>query len=123
MPLLYTAYPRVLNSFYGPSPPKRPFLIYYASIDPATGQMWCPDCRAVESTVKDLFEKEDGPTGLIIWVGQRAEWKDPNNQYRKEAGITGVPTIVKLKDGKEVARLVEYNILDKDKLSAFMKDD
>jgi len=85
--------------------------------------MWCPDCRAVESTVKEVFDEDDGPTGLIIWVGQRAEWKDPNNQYRKEDGITGVPTIVKLKDGKEVARLVEYDILDKDKLAELLKED
>jgi len=120
MPLLQTAYPTTLSAFYGPAASPRSFIIYYASIDPATGMMWCPDCRAVEETVKKAFAPSDGPMGLVIYVGGRAEWKDTNNEYRKQ-GITNVPTIVRIKDGKEVGRLVEGEILDEEKLSAFVQ--
>jgi hypothetical protein len=59
------------------SPPTLPTeettIIFYASIDPATGQMWCPDCRRVKSTIDWLFNGNDKPDAYIIYVGSKAE--------------------------------------------------
>ncbi|KAF8333085.1 uncharacterized protein EI90DRAFT_3122134 [Cantharellus anzutake] len=125
MPLIEEPLPALLATLKGPSPPNRPHLIFYADIDPETGKMWCGDCRDVEGDIKAAFGAEDGPTGIIIYVGNRPTWKDPNNKYRLEYGLTGtlaitpIPTIIRLQDGIEADRLVEGEIKDKTKLAAF----
>ncbi|KZV70961.1 hypothetical protein PENSPDRAFT_684972 [Peniophora sp. CONT] len=84
------------------------FAIFYSSRDDQ-GRMWCPDCRDVEEQVQKTFEGANSPSASIIYVGQRAEWKAPaDNKFRKDPWkITGVPTILRLKDGKEVGRIVD----------------
>jgi len=56
-------------------------------------------------TVKTTFAV-DGPAALVVYVGNRAQWKSPLNTYRQEPWkITNVPTIVRLREGEEVGRL------------------
>ncbi|KIM47477.1 hypothetical protein M413DRAFT_439137 [Hebeloma cylindrosporum] len=88
------------------------FVIFYSSI--IDGEMWCPDCRLVEKLVKETFP-EQGPEALIVYVGNKPQWKNPLNIYRQEPWkVTSVPTIVRLKDGKELGRLSnEVEILEK----------
>lgn len=88
------------------------FVIFYASI--IDGQMWCPDCRVVEKLVRETFS-DRGPAALIVYVGDKPQWKNQSNVYRQEPWkIAGVPTIVQLKDGKEVGRLSDdVEILEK----------
>lgn len=67
--------------------------------------MWCPDCVAVESLVRETFEGVDAPKGIIHWVGQREEWKLPGgaeNEARKVWGVTGVPTVMKIQEVSEI---------------------
>jgi len=85
--------------------------------------MWCGDCRNVEEDVKTAFSEEDAPTGIIIRVGDISTWKDPDNYYRLEYGLTAIPTIIRLKDGAETGRLVEDEIKDKTKLAKFIDAD
>ncbi|TFK56853.1 hypothetical protein OE88DRAFT_1730294 [Heliocybe sulcata] len=93
------------------------FLIFYSSRD-EEGKMWCPDCRAVENIIKATFDKEDGPTGLIVYVGQKPEWKSPSNRFRGAPwSVNAIPTIIKRLRGKEVGRLVESEI--EEQLSSF----
>ncbi|CAA7264838.1 unnamed protein product [Cyclocybe aegerita] len=93
-------------------------IIFYSSV--VDGQLWCPDCRAVESLVKEVFSADDAD-GLVVYVGERSQWKNPANIYRQDPWkITGVPTIVKLKDGKEVGRLVDEKEILND-LKTFVK--
>ncbi|KAI0003750.1 hypothetical protein BJV74DRAFT_484846 [Russula compacta] len=89
---------------------KENFVIFYSSRD-ESGRMWCPDCREVEDLIVRTFAPADGPSGLILYVGQRAEWKTETNVFRSRPwDIQSIPTIVKLKDGVEVGRLVEGEI-------------
>ncbi|QRV80190.1 thioredoxin-like protein [Ceratobasidium sp. AG-Ba] len=119
MPLIHSPTPGLIASLGGNAPPTRPFLVFYSDI--VDGQMWCPDCRNVEQVVKRAFDNEDGPTGIIRWVGNRADWKSPSNVYRRDYGVSSVPTIIRLKDGKEDARLVDREILDSAKLKEFLE--
>jgi hypothetical protein len=48
------------------------FLIFYSSITTEDGQMWCPDCRAVENLVRNTFS-DDGPAALMVYVGDRTQ--------------------------------------------------
>ncbi|KAG7099711.1 hypothetical protein E1B28_001529 [Marasmius oreades] len=91
--------------------PSDGYLIFYSSV--VDGQLWCQDCRAVETLVEDSFSSADAPSALIVYVGDRATWRGkPSHPLRSEPWkVTGVPTIVKLKDGKEEGRLVEWEVV------------
>jgi len=93
------------------------FLIFYSSRD-ENGRMWCPDCRAVEALIKETFNKEDGPTSLIVYVGQRPEWKTVSNPFRGAPwNVQAIPTIIKRHRDKEYGRLLEGEI--REQLSSF----
>lgn len=110
MPLNTAPNPFELSSYEGVN---ENFVIFYASRD-ESGRMWCPDCRDVEDVVTRTFAPADGPSGLIVYVGQKAEWKTEKNVFRSMPWhIESIPTIVKLKDKAEVSRLVEGEIIGK----------
>ncbi|KDQ18261.1 hypothetical protein BOTBODRAFT_128360 [Botryobasidium botryosum FD-172 SS1] len=123
MPLIENPLPSLLSTITGPSPPTRLYLIFYSNIDAGTGKMWCPDCRDVDPTVRQRFQGANAPTGVVRWVGNKAEWKSPDNEFRKQWKIDCVPTIIRVKDGVEVSRLVDTKeILDQEKLDAFLQE-
>ena len=72
------------------------YLILYSPPDPVTHKLWCPDCRAVEEPVRQAFNANGGPKGIIHWVGQRDEWRKPDNEARARWNVNNVPTILKL---------------------------
>jgi len=94
------------------------FLIFYSSRDDGD-RMWCPDCRDVEELVQKSFN-DSSEKGFVIYVGQRAEWKTPENKYRLSHNIQSIPTIARLEDGKETGRLVENEILQPGNLEKFI---
>ncbi|KAF7966220.1 hypothetical protein HWV62_39485 [Athelia sp. TMB] len=99
------------------------FLVFYSSI--TDGQLWCPDCRDIDPIVQSTFDA-NGPSALIVYVGQKSEWKRPaENIYRTEPwNITGVPTILKLEkitQGKITDRLEGENDAIIKKLAALKK--
>lgn len=84
------------------------FLVFYSSI--VDGQLWCPDCRRVEQLVNDKLLNSD-LDAVIIYVGDRHEWKTSSNVYRKEPWkVSSIPTIIRLRDGTEEGRLVDEDI-------------
>lgn len=106
MPIRYTNDPATPADLEGAA---EDYIIFYSSRD-ARGQLWCPDCRDVEAIVSKTFAPADAPSALIVWVGQRAEWKTPSNPFRAEPWkVASIPTIVRAKDG---ARLGEGEIVE-----------
>lgn len=104
MPLNTAPIPLQLSSY---EDIKENFVIFYSSRD-ESGKMWCPDCRDVEDLIARKFAPADGPSGLIIYVGQRLEWKTEANKFRSAPWrIQSIPTIVRVNEGVEVGRLVE----------------
>ncbi|KAG8759718.1 hypothetical protein FRC14_005202 [Serendipita sp. 396] len=102
------------------NPERDTIVLFYASIDPTTNQMWCGDCRKVKSTIDWLFNGDDKPPAYVIYVGQKAEWKKPAvNHFRTDWKIESVPTMIKFRAGEEVYRLVEEEILDSIELGKF----
>ncbi|KAG8803303.1 hypothetical protein FRC17_006206 [Serendipita sp. 399] len=110
-----------------PSSSTDTILIFYASIDPTTHQMWCGDCRKVKSTLDWLFNGDDKPPAYVFYVGSKAEWKKPaQNRFRTEWKVESVPTMIKYRNtggyrvqGEEIYRLVEEEILDSTELGKF----
>lgn len=100
---------------------KHPFVIFYSS--EVDGKMWCPDCVAVDPLIQEIFSGSETPAALLVYVGDRAQWKSRDNKYRQAPyNVTGVPTIVKTKEGHPTERLVESQI-QKDRLLEFVKSE
>ncbi|KAH9897881.1 hypothetical protein C8Q73DRAFT_376168 [Cubamyces lactineus] len=78
----------------------------------------CQDCVAVENVVEQTFGSADGPSAVIVYVGQRTAWKTPSNPYRTGPwNVSSIPTVVRSRDG---ARLVEEEISER--LAAFVRE-
>ncbi|KAH8832718.1 hypothetical protein DL96DRAFT_1704772 [Flagelloscypha sp. PMI_526] len=85
------------------------YLIFFSSI--VDGRLWCPDCRAVEPKVKEVFDKPDGPSALLVYVGDKPTWKDKGHILREDPwNVKTVPTVIKKQDGVEVSRLEDDDI-------------
>ncbi|KAM6498688.1 Eukaryotic protein of unknown function (DUF953) domain containing protein [Amanita muscaria] len=96
------------------------FIVFYSSI--VDGHMWCPDCRDVDQLIQDTFKSEGSPSALIVYVGDRTQWKSPSNIYRAEPwNIQSIPTIVKLKNGSQEGRLILNEI--NERLQPFIGSD
>jgi thioredoxin 1 len=61
---------------------------------------WCPPCRALAPVLEQLAA-EVGDTGLIAKVDI-----DAHPKLAERFGIASIPTLVLLRDGKEVDRIV-----------------
>lgn len=97
------------------------FLVFFSSR--MDGKLWCPDCVAVENLINETFAPESSPFAVLVYVGQKAEWKSQDNIFRKDPWcLTSIPTIVRLNDaGEEISRLVEDDLLDPIKFSSFVQ--
>ncbi|CDO73100.1 hypothetical protein BN946_scf185007.g154, partial [Trametes cinnabarina] len=74
------------------------FLIFYSSRD-ESGKLWCPDCVAVENVVQATFGPPEGPSGVIVYVGQRPAWKTPSNPFRAAPwNVASIPTVIRTRD-------------------------
>lgn len=64
----------------------------------------------MEQLVNDKLLNSD-LDAVIIYVGDRHEWKTSSNVYRKEPWkVSSIPTIIRLRDGTEEGRLVDEDI-------------
>ncbi len=71
---------------------------------------WCGDCKMMQPIYENLAnEFKDKPVKFAAVDAEQAE------VFRKAEGynVTKVPTFIVFKDGKEVARGVEYQPMDK----------
>uniref|UniRef100_A0A8C4V822 Thioredoxin domain-containing protein 17 n=1 Tax=Falco tinnunculus TaxID=100819 RepID=A0A8C4V822_FALTI len=74
----------------------RPIFALFCGDKDAEGRSWCPDCVRAEPVVrKELHNMPDESVFIYCLVGDRAYWKDPNNEFRKNLKLTGVPTLLK----------------------------
>ncbi|KAF2648161.1 hypothetical protein K491DRAFT_613322 [Lophiostoma macrostomum CBS 122681] len=102
------------------------FVGFIASVDLATGLPWCPDVRAALPVLERVFggEGETQSRLSLVDVGQKAEWKDLDNVYRKVWGIRGVPTVIIYErvggEVKEVDRLTDPELFDEARVRRFV---
>ncbi|XP_029027676.1 thioredoxin domain-containing protein 17 [Betta splendens] len=71
-------------------------FVYFSGDKDAQGKSWCPDCVKAEPVVKgELAHLPEGSVFIYCQVGERAYWKDPNNDFKKTMHLTAVPTLQK----------------------------
>ncbi|KAH7068929.1 hypothetical protein BKA63DRAFT_494376 [Paraphoma chrysanthemicola] len=97
------------------------FILFLASIDPATKQPWCSDVRATLPLLNKIFAAASSPEIRYAYVGSKAEYKDPVNRFRTQWNINNIPTLSRYQrsdNGKieEVGRLVETELQDESRV-------
>eukprot|EP00299_Pterocystis_sp_00344_P011957 c5664_g1_i1.p1 GENE.c5664_g1_i1~~c5664_g1_i1.p1 ORF type:complete len:131 (+),score=26.87 c5664_g1_i1:29-421(+) len=98
------------------------FLLVCGEIDAETGVTWCSDCAKADPIIHENLDKIKG---YLLQINvSRADWKNQSSPHplrTDKLRITAVPTLVFFSDGHEVARLVEEECYDLDKVSSFME--
>ncbi|RKP11886.1 hypothetical protein BJ684DRAFT_21538 [Piptocephalis cylindrospora] len=80
-------------------------ILFYADIEPSTGQSWCSDCVKAVEPIQSSLEKATNISQVILCpVGPKSTWKDPQHRYRNLPGLqlTGVPTLALWKKSPSV---------------------
>ncbi|XP_069471133.1 thioredoxin domain-containing protein 17 [Ambystoma mexicanum] len=84
------------------------------------GVSWCPDCVTAEPVIRgELCHLPEGSIFIYCQVGERAYWKDPNNDFKKNLKLTGVPTLLKYGSHE---KLVEDECLKSDLVRMLFSD-
>ncbi|KAK6329907.1 hypothetical protein TWF718_003334 [Orbilia javanica] len=105
------------------------YIFFVASPDPITNTPWCPDVRAAIPVFEKVFE-EEGEELVVskVEVGDKVAWRDQNNVFRREWGITAIPTLGKYSivnvEGQDIVAvrmLVENDCADEEKLRTFIQ--
>ncbi|CAG0918205.1 unnamed protein product [Notodromas monacha] len=107
------------NKGVGEGAKKTTFVLYTGSTD-SEGKSWCPDCVKAEPVIEETFKHAPAGTRLVIVeVGERHEWKNPECPFRTERKLNCVPTLAKL--GTEKV-LREAECADPELLSMLLED-
>ncbi len=102
-------------------------VLVEGGFNPATGLSWCPECIEAEENVKTILIPFASGKNLpldIVEMGEIASWKDPLHPMRNHSVLkfTRLPTLIYTKENKSVRSLVEFDILNKELLVAFLED-
>ncbi|XP_032361252.1 thioredoxin domain-containing protein 17 [Etheostoma spectabile] len=69
---------------------------YFSGNKDAQGKSWCPDCVKAEPVVRgEMAHLPEGSVFIYCQVGERAYWKDSNNDFKKTLKLSGVPTLLR----------------------------
>ena len=71
------------------------------------GGTWCEDTQFIVPQFFKLQEMSGIPDSMVTFFGVNREKKSLPN-IAEAFGITNVPTIIVMKDGKELGRVIEY---------------
>ncbi|CAG9760020.1 unnamed protein product [Ceutorhynchus assimilis] len=69
--------------------------VYFTGNKDSSGQSWCPDCNNAWPVVMGVLDAlPDNHPLVIVEVGEREEWKNPQNPFRKDkVRLRVIPTI------------------------------
>ncbi|GAA5938573.1 uncharacterized protein JCM15063_005359 [Sporobolomyces koalae] len=105
------------------------FLVFLSSVDPATGEMWCPDCRNPQQLIEQIVPEQ---ASQLVFVGDRTSWKSPDSPWRKAPfHLSAIPTVIKVEQSpnsqdslesslKSGPRLIEGDLMDEAKFKQFV---
>lgn len=104
---------------------KKSYLAIFKGGVNEQGESWCSDCVLAEPVISGTIIPQATKLGLpvyIVDVGDRTEWKDPQNPLRVHASfkVSCVPTILKIEEGVASERLKEEEVLNKDLVLAIL---
>ncbi|XP_018410525.1 PREDICTED: thioredoxin domain-containing protein 17 [Nanorana parkeri] len=85
------------------------------------GVSWCPDCVKAEPVIRgEMKYLPESSVFIYCLVGERTYWKDPNNDFKKNLKLTGVPSLVKVGTAQ---KLTEEECFKPDLIQMLFSDD
>ncbi|ETS64669.1 hypothetical protein PaG_00615 [Moesziomyces aphidis] len=90
------------------------YLIFFSSGNPP----WCPDCVDAQPAINHVFGTSADAHLVLV---DRPDWKSPDNIFRTQCGIKCIPTITKMINGKEVARIEDAECKTIDSVAKFIQ--
>uniref|UniRef100_A0A914CNM0 Thioredoxin domain-containing protein 17 n=1 Tax=Acrobeloides nanus TaxID=290746 RepID=A0A914CNM0_9BILA len=117
---------QALDELLSNKPKSRVFILFTGSKLSKTGESWCPDCVVAEPVIEKVIKSTDLASieALLItcYVGQRDEWKNPQNNFRTDQRfkVNCVPTLIELGTKK---RLTEDQLTNEHLLLDFFGED
>lgn len=99
-------------------------FLFFGSEDPGTGASWCPDCVTADPVLRATIART--APGLAVHecpVGARADWKgEMGHPYRVHPTfrLQRIPTLIRLRGGIDIGRLVEGPCADPAAVAAFV---
>ncbi|GAK64304.1 uncharacterized protein PAN0_005d2516 [Moesziomyces antarcticus] len=91
------------------------YLIFFSSGNPP----WCPDCVDAQPAINHVFGSSTADAHTVLV--DRPDWKSPDNIFRTQFSITCIPTITKMINGKEVARIEDAECKTIDSVTKFIQ--
>lgn len=99
-------------------------FLFFGSENPQTGDSWCPDCVVADPVVrKAITTARRDLTVYECPVGERADWKNqPGHPFRTAPRfhLARIPTLIHLRGGVEIGRLVEADLAQPATVAAFL---
>lgn len=99
-------------------------FLFFGSEDPGTGASWCKDCVMADPVLRATIAK--AAPGLTVYecpVGARTDWKGQmGHPYRVHPlfHVQRIPTLIRLRGGIDIGRLVEAPCADAAAVTAFV---
>ncbi len=99
-------------------------FLFFGSEDPGTGESWCKDCAMADPVLRATIAK--AAPGLTVYecpVGARVDWKGQmEHPYRVHPTfhVQRIPTLIRLRGGIDIGRLVEGPCADAAAVTAFV---
>ncbi|CAG5129577.1 unnamed protein product [Candidula unifasciata] len=97
--------------------------VLFSGTPDADGVSWCPDCVKADPVIERNLEKAPSDAVFIhCHVGDRAYWKNQNNEFRKDPkfAIKCIPTLLKLGSRH---KLEEEQCLNDDLIQMLFEDE
>jgi hypothetical protein len=99
-------------------------FLFFGSEDPGTGESWCKDCVMADPVLRATIAT--AAPGLTVYecpVGARVDWKGQlEHPYRVHPifHVQRIPTLIRLRGGIDIGRLVEGPCADAAAVTAFV---
>ena len=102
-------------------------VIFKGSADPKTNVNWCSDCVKAEPNINNILKPFCHKNNIKVFtvdVGLKEEWRNKNHLLRKHKffRLTGVPTMIFVKNRKPLFRLVESDLSNVKIVESFLKE-
>ena len=100
-------------------------FLFFGSAEPTTGESWCPDCVTADPILRAAISRlRPELTIFECPVGERSAWKGvADHPYRIHPlfRVARIPTLVYVRSGCEIGRLVEADCSNAEAVAAFLK--
>jgi hypothetical protein len=124
MPIRRCSTPAEANAALAALGAEEALFVFFGSNQPETGASWCPDCVTADPVLRAAISRVRPDLDLFECpVGDRVAWKGvADHPYRTHPlfRVVRIPTLIRVRSGSEIGRLVEADCALPAAVAAFL---